>query len=155
MPCRFAAKSPRMMMVQAVTAVVVHGGAREFRRQGGRGQGRSRRGNGGRTSNGNNSSLNSNNSSQDFNWNGNSHGGSSAASAQGVCGIDCGNQASGRGRERARIIDKTTADAAGTVTTLPSMGRTTAPSASRMRLRMPGNRPMLCRSVLHGSRGSI
>ena len=35
---------------------VVHGGAREFRRQGGRVQGRARRRNGGRTSNGNSSS---------------------------------------------------------------------------------------------------
>ena len=79
---------------------VVHGGAREFRRQGGLGQGRVRRENGGRTSNGNNSSSNSDNSNGGFNLNGNSHGGSSAGSAQGVRGRDRGNQASGRGRGR-------------------------------------------------------
>ena len=54
---------------------VVHGGAREFRRHSGRGQGRSRRGNGGRAANGNTSSSNSNNSNGGFNSNGNSHGG--------------------------------------------------------------------------------
>ena len=54
----------------------------------------------------------------------------------------------------ARILAKATGDVAGTVTTLPSMGGTTAPSASRMRLRMPRNRQMSCRSLLHGSRGS-
>ena len=53
-----------------------------------------------------------------------------------------------------RILAKTTGDVAGTVTTLPSIGGTTAPSASRMRLRMPRNRQMSCRSMLHGSRGS-
>ena len=79
---------------------VVHGGAREFRRQGGRGQGRGRRGNGGRTSNGNNSSSNSNNSNGGINSNGKSYGGSSAGSAQGVRGRGHDNQSSGRGRGR-------------------------------------------------------
>ena len=54
----------------------------------------------------------------------------------------------------AMILAKTTGDVAGTVTTLPSIGGTTAPSASRMRLRMPRNRQVSCRSLLHGSRGS-
>ena len=54
----------------------------------------------------------------------------------------------------ARILAKTTGDVAGTVTILPSMGGTTAPSASRMRLRMPRNRKMSCRSLLDDSRGS-
>ena len=66
--------------------MVVHEAAREFRRQGRRGQGRSRRGNGGRTSNGHNSSSNINNSNGGFNSNGNPHGSSSAGSAQGVRG---------------------------------------------------------------------
>ena len=46
---------------------VAYGGAREFRRQGGRGQERSRRGNGGRAANGNTSSSNSNNNHGGFN----------------------------------------------------------------------------------------
>ena len=54
----------------------------------------------------------------------------------------------------ARILAKSTGDVAGTVTILPSMGGTTAPSASRMRLRMPKNRKMSCRSLLDDSRGS-
>ena len=54
----------------------------------------------------------------------------------------------------ARILSKTTAGVAGTVTTLPNMGVTTAPSARRMRLRMPRNRQTSCRSLLHGPRGS-
>ena len=77
---------------------VVHGGAREFRRQSGRGQGRSRRGNGGRAANGNTSSSNSNNSNGGFNSNGNSHGGNSAGNAQGARGRGRGNKTSGRGR---------------------------------------------------------
>ena len=81
-------------------STVVGGGAREFRGQGGRVQGRGRRGNGGRTSNGNNSSSNSNNSNGGINSNGNSHGGSSAGSVQGVRGRGRGNQPSGRGRGR-------------------------------------------------------
>ena len=54
----------------------------------------------------------------------------------------------------ARILAKTTGDVAGIVTFLPSMGGTTAPPASRMRLNMPRNRQMSCRSLLYGSRGS-
>ena len=53
-----------------------------------------------------------------------------------------------------RILANTTGEVAGTVTILPSMGGTTVPSASRMRLRMPRNRKMSCRSLLHDSRGS-
>ena len=50
-----------------VLNTVVHEGAREFRRQGGRGQRLSGRGNGGRAANGNTSSSNSNNSHGGFN----------------------------------------------------------------------------------------
>ena len=133
---------------------VVHGGAHEFRRQGGRVQGRGRRGNGGTTSNGNNSSLNIDNSNGGINSNGNSHGGSSAGSAQGVRGRGRGNQPSGRSRGRSQDTGQNTGDVAGTNTILPSMGGTTAPSASRMRLKLPRNRKMSCRSLLNGSRGS-
>ena len=77
---------------------VVHGGAREFRKQGGRG--RNRRGNGGRNANGNNSSSNGNNSSGGTNSNQNSPGESSAGSAQGARGGGRGNQNSGGGRGR-------------------------------------------------------
>ena len=77
---------------------VVHGGAREFLRQGGRGQGRSRRGNSGGAANGNTCSSNSNNRNGGFNSNGNSHGGKSAENAQGARGRGRGNQSSGRGR---------------------------------------------------------
>ena len=79
---------------------VVHGGTREFRRQGGRVQGRCRRRNIGRISNGNNSSSKSNNSNGGINSNGNSHGGSSVGSVQGVRGRGRGNQPVGRGRGR-------------------------------------------------------
>ena len=77
---------------------VVHGGTREFCRQGGHGQGRSRRGNGGRPAYANTSSSNSNNSKRWFNSDGTSHGGNSAENAQGARGRGRGNQASGRGR---------------------------------------------------------
>ena len=70
---------------------VVHGGAREFRRQGGCGQGRNRRGNGGRVANGNTSSPNSNNSNGGLNSNANSHEGNSAGNAQGARGGGRGN----------------------------------------------------------------
>ena len=53
---------------------VVHGGARCFRRRGGRVQGRGRRGNCGGIVNGNNNSSNNNNSNDVFNSNGNSQG---------------------------------------------------------------------------------
>ena len=52
------------------------------------------------------------------------------------------------------ILAKITGDVAGTVATLPSMGGTAAPSTSRKRLRMPKNRQMSCRRLLHGPRGS-
>ena len=78
-----------------VLNTVMHGGAREFRRQGGRGQRRSRRGNGGRAANGNTSSSNSNNSSGGFISNVNLHGGNSAEKAQRARGRGRGNQASG------------------------------------------------------------
>ena len=77
---------------------VVHGGAREFRRQAGPGQGCSRRGNGGRAANGNVSASNTINSNGGFNSNGNLHGGNSIGNAQGARGRGRGNQASGRGR---------------------------------------------------------
>ena len=77
---------------------VVHGGTREFRRQGGRGHGRIRRGNGGRAANGNTSSVNSNNSNGGFNSNGTSYGGNRAGNAQDARRRGRGNQASGRGR---------------------------------------------------------
>ena len=74
---------------------VVHGGAREFRKQGGRGRGRGRRrGNGGGNASGQESSGGSPSN--------NSYGGSSAGSAQGARGGGRGNQASGRGRGRGR-----------------------------------------------------
>ena len=81
---------------------VVHGGTREFRRQGGRVQERCRRRNIGRISNGNNSSLKSSNSNGGINSNSNSHGGSSAGSVQGVRGRGRGNQSAGRGRGRSQ-----------------------------------------------------
>ena len=83
---------------------VVHGGARGFRKQGGRGQGRGRRGNGGGIANGNNDSSNSSTSNGVFNSNGNSHGGSSAGRARGARGIGRGSQTSGR-RSRGRGQD--------------------------------------------------
>ena len=58
-----------------VLNTVMHGGAREFRRQGGRGQRRSGRGNGGRAANSSTSSSSSNNGNGGFKSNGNSHGG--------------------------------------------------------------------------------
>ena len=133
---------------------VVHGGARAFCRLGGLVQGRGRRGNGGRTSNGNNSSSNSNTSNGRINLNRNSHGCSSARSAHGVRGRGLGNPPSGRSRGRGQDADQTTGDVAGTVIILSIIGGTTAPSAARMRLRVPRNRQMSCRSLLHGSRGS-
>ena len=83
---------------------VVHGGARGFHRQSGRGQGRGRRGNGGGTANVNNNSSNSNNSNGVFNSNGNSNGRSSASNARYVRGIGRGSQTSGR-RDRGRGQD--------------------------------------------------
>ena len=76
---------------------VVHGGARDFHRQGGREQGRGRRGNGSGTANVNNNSSNSNNSNGVFNSNGNLHGGSSAGNARGARGIGRDRQTSGHG----------------------------------------------------------
>ena len=76
----------------------VHGGAREFRKHGGRG--RNRRGNGGKNADGNNSSSNGNSSSGGTNSNGNPSGGRGARSAQGARGKDRGNQNSGGSRGR-------------------------------------------------------
>ena len=75
---------------------VVNGGARAFRRQGGRRQGRGGRGNDGGTANGNNNSSNSNSSNGVFNSSGNSLGGSSAGNARGARGIGRGSETSGR-----------------------------------------------------------
>ena len=135
-------------------STVVHGAAREFRRQGERVQGRGRRGNGGRTSNGNNISSNSNNSSGGINSNGNSHGGSSAGVRKVYAGEVAATNPSVEVEDGVRILAKTTGDVAGTAKILPSMGGTTAPSAFRMRLKMPRNRQMSFRSLLHGLRGS-
>ena len=79
---------------------VMHGGAREFRMQGERGQGRSNRGNGGSAANGNTRSLNSYNHNHGVNSNGNSLAGKCAGNAEGARGTDRGNQASGRGHAR-------------------------------------------------------
>ena len=131
----------------------VHRGAREFRREGGRVQGRGHRGNGGRTSNGNNSSSNSNNSNGGINSNENSHGGRSAGSAQGVRGRGRGNQPSGRGRGRGQD-GRNNRGRCRYCHSSTDHGWHNCSSASRMRLRMPRNRQMSCRSLLHDSRGS-
>ena len=76
---------------------IVHGGARGFRRQGGRRQGRDCRGNGGGT-------ANNSNSNGVFNSNGDSHAGSRAGNTRGARGIGRGIQTSRR-RRRGRGQD--------------------------------------------------
>ena len=132
---------------------VVHGGTREVRRQGGRGQGRGRRGNGDRTSNGSNSSNST--TATVASTRTETHTEAAALEARKVyAGEVAATKPPVKLEDGAMILAKTTGDVAGTLATLPSMGGTTAPSASRMRLRMPRNRQMSCRSLLHDSRGS-
>ena len=132
--------------------MVVHGGAREFRRQGGREQGRGRRGNGGRTSDGNNRSSNRNNSNGDFNSNGNSHGGGSARSKQGVRGRGRGNKASGRGRGRGQGTGLNHRGRCRYCHDSTEHGWYNGPSASRMRLRVARNRQISC-CIVHAGPG--
>ena len=132
----------------------VHGGAREFRKHGGRG--RNRRGNGGRNADGNNSS------------NGNSSSGGTTRT--GTHQEDVALEAPKVHAEKIAAtktpvevedgvsrMAKTARDAAGTATIRPSTSGKTALFASRMRRRTPKNRRTYRRNpppLRHGSRRS-
>ena len=157
MPCRFEAKSPLMMVSGShgrAFNTVVHGGAREFRRRADvrKDVVAEEMGLGPRTGA---TARRTVTTATVASTRTGTHTEAAAMEARKVyAGEVAATNPPVEVEDGARILTKTTGDVAGTVTILPSMGGTTAPSASRMRLNMPRNRQMSCRSLLYGSRGS-